>query len=302
MATGDTPVVSVIIPAFNEERYIGECIESVRRQKNVSVEIIAVDDGSTDETGMVLRELEAEDLVALRIENSGAGVARNVGLSCANGSFISFLDADDFYQDDDALSWMVRACSANGTSVCASYRCEMRDGVVNDAGMFRELGRLSREGAVLDFSNYQFDFFFQSYIFERAFIERHHLRFPAYRRYEDPPFLLRALDAASKFAIAPVTLHCYRKGHQDRLENGKHVCDSLKGVYDNLLFSLERGYGQMAKTSLGRCEAMFKKDILTHPDLETVSMIKLINDIGLKAGLITENLPVVDELAKKMSL
>lgn len=91
------PLVSVIIPSFNSARYLAEAVESVFAQTYSAVECIVIDDGSTDHTGDILRELSAlhPRLRVARKTNGGAAAARNMGLRMCSGSFISFLDADD---------------------------------------------------------------------------------------------------------------------------------------------------------------------------------------------------------------
>ena len=90
-------IVSVIIPAYNVEKYIKTCLQSVMNQTLQDIEIILVDDGSTDCTSQIVRELVREDnrIKLISKENSGPGEARNVALEYAQGEYIFFLDADD---------------------------------------------------------------------------------------------------------------------------------------------------------------------------------------------------------------
>jgi glycosyltransferase involved in cell wall biosynthesis len=90
------PTVSVIIPVFNGERFIGEAIQSVLEQTLQDLEIIVVDDGSTDDTGKAVRQFSAP-ISYYRQENQGAGVARNLGVSLARAEWVAFVDADDLW-------------------------------------------------------------------------------------------------------------------------------------------------------------------------------------------------------------
>jgi glycosyltransferase involved in cell wall biosynthesis len=92
------PKVSVIIPAYNEKRYVRRCIESVVNQTLDSKEIIAINDGSTDDTLKILKQYESNNIKVIDQENKGTGAARNAGLKEATGEFIQFLDADDYLQ------------------------------------------------------------------------------------------------------------------------------------------------------------------------------------------------------------
>jgi glycosyltransferase involved in cell wall biosynthesis len=93
------PLVSIVIPSFNSTEFINEAIDSCRRQTYKNIEIIVVDDASTDNTLEKLRAVEDVQLI-INNENKGACYARNVGLELAHGEYIKFLDADDFLIKD----------------------------------------------------------------------------------------------------------------------------------------------------------------------------------------------------------
>ena len=90
--------ISVIIPVYNAELYLEKCIESVLGQTFDALEVICVDDGSSDASVEILRKFQNKDerLIVLQQKNRGAGAARNNGLRRAKGKFIHFLDADDW--------------------------------------------------------------------------------------------------------------------------------------------------------------------------------------------------------------
>jgi glycosyltransferase involved in cell wall biosynthesis len=88
----EAPLVSVVIPCYNQAQFLREAIASARRQTYPNVEIVVVDDGSTDETSAVAAEFEVR---CIRQENSGVVAARNRGLAASNGQYVVFLDADD---------------------------------------------------------------------------------------------------------------------------------------------------------------------------------------------------------------
>ncbi|MBQ6858228.1 MAG: glycosyltransferase, partial [Clostridia bacterium] len=89
--------ISVIVPCYNAERYIGDCLESLRAQKEPRIEMIFVDDGSTDATGAILDHFAEGEPRAkvMHVQNGGVSAARNRGLELAAGRYIAFVDADD---------------------------------------------------------------------------------------------------------------------------------------------------------------------------------------------------------------
>jgi len=99
------PLISCTVPVFNGEQYLGETLDSVLNQSYSPVEIIVIDDGSTDGTFDVVRKYGSQ-LTYVRQENSGAPSARNRGLAAAKGEFVSFLDADDLWHPDKLMRQM----------------------------------------------------------------------------------------------------------------------------------------------------------------------------------------------------
>ncbi len=91
------PLISIIIPAYNIESYIENCLNSVCEQSYQNIEVIAVDDGSTDQTGRIIDRLAEKDprIVPIHKENQGVSAARNTGLEYAKGAYIGFVDGDD---------------------------------------------------------------------------------------------------------------------------------------------------------------------------------------------------------------
>jgi glycosyltransferase involved in cell wall biosynthesis len=97
-AVSSTPLVSVVIPAFNAGRYLGEAIESVLAQTYAAVETIVVDDGSSDGTAAIARSYAGVELIAQ--ENGGPAAARNRGFAASRGEVVAFHDADDLMTPD----------------------------------------------------------------------------------------------------------------------------------------------------------------------------------------------------------
>ena len=100
MTSSGTPRLSVIIPVYNAEPYLRRCLDSVLTQSCRDLEVICVDDGSTDGSAALCDAYAAADprLRVIRQENLSAGAARNRGLAAATGEFVHFLDADDWLE------------------------------------------------------------------------------------------------------------------------------------------------------------------------------------------------------------
>lgn len=94
------PLISIIIPAYNSEGWLEECVKSVLSQTWKNIEVIIIDDGSEDGTKKVADKFEDQRIRVIRQAHRGASAARNTGLECSNGDFIQYLDADDVLAPD----------------------------------------------------------------------------------------------------------------------------------------------------------------------------------------------------------
>ena len=115
--------ISVIIPVYNGEKTIKRCIASVLNQTFKAVEVIVVDDGSTDNTCKIASSFNDERIVVKRQQNKGQGIARNVGMSVASGKYIGFLDADDTVEPE-MYGEMYKAAELHDAEV---VQCAMKD-------------------------------------------------------------------------------------------------------------------------------------------------------------------------------
>jgi hypothetical protein len=125
----EEPLVSVIIPVWNTAKYLPDCLSSVIRQTYRRIEIICIDDGSTDESPGILSEFASRD-ARIRIvtqENQGLSSSRNRGISLAEGEFILFLDSDDMLTTE-AVQILVRQAKASSSDAIFFQACEFADG------------------------------------------------------------------------------------------------------------------------------------------------------------------------------
>lgn len=118
------PLISVIIPVFNMEKYLSRCLDSILSNTYHNLEIICVDDGSTDRSLEILREYEAKDerFRVITKENGGVSSARNLGMDQATGAFISFIDPDDFIHEQYFEILIEAIAQTNADVVCCSFR------------------------------------------------------------------------------------------------------------------------------------------------------------------------------------
>ena len=118
------PKVSVLVAVYNAERYLDECIRSLLRQTLTDIEVVCVDDASTDSSPDILKRYAADDhrmTVIRNDENIGQACSRNIGITYCHGEYICFLDSDDWF-DDDSLAKAVRPLDDNPDVWCSVFR------------------------------------------------------------------------------------------------------------------------------------------------------------------------------------
>lgn len=272
--------ISIIIPVFNNEEYLEQCIESVQRQTVKELEIICVDDGSKDQSAELIRRLRQEDarIILHQQENRGAAAARNVGIQLAGGEYIAFLDADDYYRQEDALRQMIDCCEKNQVKACGSVMYLLQE-EEKPAPSVKLVKKMAEEG-ILAYRNYQLDYDFTTFIFKREMILEDHIRFPEYRYFEDPPFLTRALDKAEYFCMLDLGLYCYRKMDVAFKLTREKTKDLLRGLLDNLNYAKERQLADLFGKTLDRLEYEYGTYIYHNVTLEDTEEIELLTEAG----------------------
>lgn len=270
--------ISVIIPIYNAQQYIEECIASVGKQTLKDLEILCVDDGSTDESPAVLHRLqEADDRIQIITQtNQGAGRARNNALGKAKGEFVFFLDADDYLLDCSALEQMYQACIEHNVSVCGAFRNCDRMGTIVSTGLHRQECENYPCGRKIAYKDYQYDYDYSTYLYERKMLLEHQIFFPDYRRFQDPPFFVKAMLAAKEFYVIPVETYCYRAGHQNYVFSHEKVNDIVKGITDVLEISARNNLKKLHLLEVSRLNEGYFGNIVKHLTEDNYELLQLL--------------------------
>lgn len=252
--------ISVIIPCYNVESYIRECLDSVLTQTLREIEIICVDDGSTDGTFGILKEYEemSDKICVRKQENQGSGIARNMGIDLATGEYLAFMDADDFYPSQDTLETMYFAAKSKKAEICGGSGCAFRNGVYTYTG-FRRGFTFSEDGWI-DKKDYPIINGYWRFIYKHELIKRNVIYFPDYIRCQDPPFFLRAIACAGRLFCMREVTYVYRKEHKQVLFTQRKAVDYAKGIRDSLIIAkrecLSAIYSQILNELQGEISAL----------------------------------------------
>ena len=203
-------VVSVIIPAYNEGKNIGRMLRCMKRQTYENLEIIVINDGSTDDTEKVVLEYQKEDprIRYIHKENGGVSSARNVGLDAACGDYVCFFDADDFVPKNAILKMMRHAEDFDADMVIG----EQSVVTLNSAKTSRYTKRLSHRQYINKAdSNLLYAFSLENRMFRRSVIEENHIRLPEYSSAEDGCFDFKFIYHAKNLTGCPSEVARYMK-------------------------------------------------------------------------------------------
>ncbi len=127
-------LVSVVVPIYNVEKYLDRCVESIVNQTYKQLEIIMIDDGSTDRSSEICEKWKRQDdrIIVIHKKNQGLGMARNTGLDYATGKYICFFDSDD-YIESQTIEKLYKYCEEyNAELVCFGFVLENADGSIKD--------------------------------------------------------------------------------------------------------------------------------------------------------------------------
>lgn len=250
--------ISVIIPIYNMVQWIGHAIETVEKQTiSDDLELICVDDGSTDKSLEVLKKYEAiySNLIVLHQENNGAGAARNFGIDQARGEYVAFLDADDYYYCEDALEILYLKAVEHRAMICRGSSCDDRDGTLSYQGLRSERS-FSEEGFI---SKHDFPgpTGFWAGIYNRDFLIRNELRFQNLRRGQDSLFFAETIARAGEIYCLSKIVYVYRKEHKTVIYTEKRAEDAIKTFYQILYTAHEN--------SMVRIFQAWKKELFGEP-------------------------------------
>lgn len=220
----------MIVPVYDVEEYLAECLDSLLAQTYPGLEIVVVDDGSTDGSHAIAASYARRHrrISLVRTDNHGLGAARNTGVAHARGDYLGFLDSDDTMLPD-AIERLVGALEESGSDFAVgSVLRWFEDGREEPIGWMRPLHRERRLRTTLEQDpRIMRDVFAWNKLFRRTFWERNGLAWAEGIRYEDQPCTIRAYLLADAFdvLVRPVVRYRQRPGS---ISQQRHLVDDLR--------------------------------------------------------------------------
>lgn len=232
--------ISVIVPVYNVERFLPQCIDSILGQSVSELQIILVDDGSTDASGWICDEYVKKDkrIVVLHQQNAGVSAARNAGLEVATGTYIAFADSDDVLPLD-AYHTMLNDIKESDFIIGRMQRMNEDGTLENQSRLFRE--QIIQKGSYLtdlfEEKKYSYLGFLWDKLFCRAIIEENNIRFrEEIKLNEDRLFLLEYVLQCNSICTTNKIVYYYRQRSSGVIKETRRnatVTDSELTVIDS---------------------------------------------------------------------
>jgi glycosyltransferase involved in cell wall biosynthesis len=237
--------VSVVIPVFNAEKYLERMLDSVLSQTLKNIEIICVNDGSTDGSEEILRRYKKRDkrLHYFSQEKKDAGAARNLGLRHVHGKYVVFWDADDIF-DKNALWLMYLKMEKKQADICVCSACEFtEESKIYETGGYLKSALLSEKDPFCRRDIKISIFCFATNVvwnkmFKTSFLRENELRFQEIRQANDTYFVMMAMYLAERITCVKKYLVYYRTETENSLTG--HASETFYCPYESYIYTLDR--------------------------------------------------------------
>ena len=247
--------ISVIVPVYNVEAYLERCVESILQQTYAHFELILINDGSTDSSGQICDHLASqyENIKVYHIENAGVSNARNMGIQLATGSWVTFIDSDDFVTQDYLATLASAAEGLNVGFVIASLH-HIKNGIVTDIPSHSGKTELwSTEETMKELlMTTRTSFFPVAKLFKRDLLADEKFN-TNYHLAEDALFLTELLlktRCSSVFIDKPVYYYDHREGSATTSVN-RHVFDTIE-VYQQIIAQVSQAFPNLKYELINR--------------------------------------------------
>lgn len=257
-------LISVIIPVYKVERYIGKCLESVQKQTYSNLEILVINDGSPDRSVEIVKEYAKTDsrIQIINKENGGLSDARNVGIEKAKGSYILLVDGDD-YIDEKMIETMHMAMQSSESNLCLcginivdekgnnvetdSFKAEIKSGMYTKCQMYEKITNIPNWFYVTAWNK-----LYKKEIFEK-------IKYPKGKIHEDEFVIHHIINSTNKIICLENKFYYYVQRDNSIMHTSYNInrLDSVEALLDRAEFFLNNNYKDYAIKLLKRARINF---------------------------------------------
>ena len=214
--------ISIIIPVFNVEEYLPKCLDSILSQTLTDIEVICVNDGSTDGSLKVLQEYKSKDdrIIIIDKKNEGSGIARNIGLLSARGKYVYFADSDDWLDTDQVFEKIYNSAEDDSLDILifGGYSCYKKcDKIIKWKGSYK-LNILDKKYFKNVFGSedikkdvFKFPSTAWTKLYRREFLQENEIKFQPIKVGQDQLFFFHSMITARRMKVLNEYFYCYRK-------------------------------------------------------------------------------------------
>ncbi|MEK6518581.1 glycosyltransferase family 2 protein [Bacillus thuringiensis] len=230
-------LVSIIVPAYNVDKFIEKCLSSILEQTYINIEVIVVDDGSTDKTGQLIDNISQQDsrVSVIHKKNAGVSAARNSGIEISTGDYLVFVDADD-YIAQDYVEYMLSLIENTGSEFCLSKCCYTKSGEKQTEDEYIE--KLKPEDATALLLSPDVIVGCWNKIFKRSFVVDNNLKFSTTLFYgEGLSFITTASQLSNSVGVGNRKVYYYRRNNEasattkfniEKIYNGEKALENIR--------------------------------------------------------------------------
>lgn len=264
----DGNLITVIVPIYNVSKYINRCIESILAQKYINIEIILIDDGSTDDSGKICDEYAKKDLriKVIHKENEGVSKTRNYGIDISNGDYITFIDADDYIDENMYFDMMnIQHLNAIPDIITSGYYYETEAGKIFDSSNVcdKKYDVLNSESAFNEIFTGRFGAYIWNKLFKKELLDKFKIRFEQkIHSGEDLLFVCECIAEAKNIVHCNKNYYHYVK-RKDSVTNSK---------FNDKLLSSRFAYEKIVKIA----DSKFSKSLVDVKVCESFEICNLI--------------------------
>lgn len=277
-------MVSIIVPVYNKEKYLRDCVDSILQQTYKDFELILVDDGSKDSSWNIIKEYANKDkrVVPVHQENAGVSAARNAGLDRAQGKWICFVDADDYLPKDGIQILVEHGEKSNADIVNANATRVEDDKQFKIFNFNNEIVKGNIYPRLVHFAPW-------AQLFKRSIIEEHHLRYVKGLAYsEDNVFILYYSLYASSIEFVNDSVYNYRINSDSAIQNK----DYKKVAYHQMwaaheVYKLKDKESSLRNFIINRTKILISSSINAYV-YRAINVLKIIDIIRLYSDFFKE--------------
>lgn len=283
IVNANEPLISIITPVYNGEKYLRPCLDSIINQTYQKWELLLVDDGSTDNSGNICDEYASKDqrISVIHKKNEGPAAARNDGLEKIQGTYVSFVDCDDWLEPDMYATMLQTLEKEQSDSIICGYTEDYLDGSSKQIHTEGTLTTYDAQEAVKMLLSGKIGSYLWSMLFKREIVQE---PMPNLSQYEDHATIFKWMLHAHRITLLNQAFYHYRQLpsssiHSNNTKNGENFFQAIKERYHYIAENdLLSGWEQENRRLYLRGCIKLAKDLARKPDFD-IQLKNLINEV-----------------------